>query len=161
MSTTVRTAANRANAQKSTGPRSAEGKDASRFNALKHGMDAESIIIPGENPAAWLRLAADYNRQFHPSPGSNSSPSIPSSAAHWQKRRLQRTETKIYRALIDEGPTPNDLDVAVLRDSPISKLLHRVIAPDRGARSRVLPRPQRLPLHPARPHRGNRSARRL
>ena len=33
--------ANRANAQKSTGPRSAAGKLASRLNALKHGLCAE------------------------------------------------------------------------------------------------------------------------
>ena len=40
---------NRQNAQKSTGPRIAEGKARSRFNALKHGMTAESTLLPGED----------------------------------------------------------------------------------------------------------------
>ena len=40
--------ANRANALKSTGPRTSEGKDASRRNALKHGLAAEALILPDE-----------------------------------------------------------------------------------------------------------------
>ncbi len=39
--------ANRINAAKSTGPRSAEGKERSRRNALKHGL-AASVVVPGE-----------------------------------------------------------------------------------------------------------------
>ena len=125
MSTTLRNAANRANAQKSTGPRNTE---ATRFNALKHGLDAESIIIPGEDPAAWQRLAADYNRQFHPQSALEEFHVDTLIRCDWQKRRLQRTEAKIYRVLIAEGPDPKELDIAVLRDSPTAKLLHRVIA---------------------------------
>ena len=49
MASPAQMAANRANAQKSTGPRSAEGKSASRFNALQHGVDAASPVIPGAN----------------------------------------------------------------------------------------------------------------
>jgi len=49
MATPAQIAANRTNAQKSTGPRSVEGKAASRFNALKHGMDAKSIVLPNED----------------------------------------------------------------------------------------------------------------
>src|ERR1035437_7669571 len=59
MATPAQITANRANAQKSTGPRSVEGKSASRFNALKHGIDAASIVIPGEDPADYAALAAE------------------------------------------------------------------------------------------------------
>ncbi|PVE22127.1 hypothetical protein DC522_22715 [Microvirga sp. KLBC 81] len=38
MSSTRKVAANRANAQRSTGPRSATGKQRSRLNAFKHGL---------------------------------------------------------------------------------------------------------------------------
>ena len=44
--------ANRRNAQKSTGPKSAEGKSRSRFNALKHGMRANLLVLPGEDALA-------------------------------------------------------------------------------------------------------------
>ena len=71
MATPAQLTANRANAQKSTGPRSAEGKSASRFNALKHGLDAQSVIIPGEDPAAYDALAADYRAEWQPTTPSD------------------------------------------------------------------------------------------
>jgi len=49
MSTPSQIEANRRNAQKSTGPRTAEGKDRSRFNGVKHGMTAKFDVLPGED----------------------------------------------------------------------------------------------------------------
>ena len=40
--------ANRRNAQRSTGPRSPEGKARSRLNSRKHGLTAKMLIIVGE-----------------------------------------------------------------------------------------------------------------
>ena len=77
MATPAQITANRANAQKSTGPRSAEGKSASRFNALKHGIDAASIVIPGEDPADYDALVAQYQREYQPGPPPNPFTSIP------------------------------------------------------------------------------------
>jgi hypothetical protein len=48
-------AANRANSLKSTGPRTPEGKERSRFNGLVHGLRAEVAVIPGEDPAELRR----------------------------------------------------------------------------------------------------------
>jgi hypothetical protein len=48
------TEANQRNARKSTGPRTAEGKDRSRHNAVTHGLTAESTILPGEDINAFL-----------------------------------------------------------------------------------------------------------
>jgi len=42
-------AANRDNAQKSTGPRTLEGKARSRANAVKHGLTGEGIALPTED----------------------------------------------------------------------------------------------------------------
>jgi len=41
----ARIAANRRNAKLSTGPKTAEGKEKSRANALKHGL-CSSVIVP-------------------------------------------------------------------------------------------------------------------
>jgi hypothetical protein len=49
MSTRKQRAASRANAQKSTGPRTEAGKAASRFNALKHGIDAKQQVTATES----------------------------------------------------------------------------------------------------------------
>jgi len=64
MSTTQQINANRQNAQRSTGPRSPEGKAVSRFNALKSGIDAQAQVIPGEDPAGLEALVAEYQERF-------------------------------------------------------------------------------------------------
>jgi hypothetical protein len=58
--------ANRRNARRSTGPRTSEGKERARFNALKHGATAQIPVLPGEDPAAFLELVADYKADFNP-----------------------------------------------------------------------------------------------
>lgn len=42
--------ANRRNAQQSTGPRSEIGKVHASSNSLKHGLTAEDLVLPGEDP---------------------------------------------------------------------------------------------------------------
>ncbi len=51
MATTAQIIANQANARKSSGPKTAEGKDASRRNALTHGMAARTLVLPDEEGA--------------------------------------------------------------------------------------------------------------
>jgi hypothetical protein len=41
--------ATRTNSLHSTGPRTESGKAISRFNALRHGLTSEHLIIPGED----------------------------------------------------------------------------------------------------------------
>jgi hypothetical protein len=53
MTTTERAEINRRNAQKSTGPRTPEGKQRSKFNAVKHGLTAATPVLPGEDPDAF------------------------------------------------------------------------------------------------------------
>ncbi len=51
MSTKAQIRANRRNAQKSTGPRTNEGKAAVSQNAIQHGLSARQTIINSENQA--------------------------------------------------------------------------------------------------------------
>ena len=111
--------------QKSTGPRSAEGKSNSRFNALKHGIDAASIVIHGEDPADYDALVADYHRDFRPQSPSETFHVDTMLRADWQKRRLQRVEADLHRTLVAETPGAS-LAAALLSDSPAAKLLARV-----------------------------------
>ena len=66
MATERQISANRRNAAKSTGPRSVEGKAASRMNALKSGIDAESTTIIGEDPADLAQLTETFYRDYQP-----------------------------------------------------------------------------------------------
>jgi hypothetical protein len=125
MATPAQIAANRANARKSTGPRTAEGKAASRFNALKHGLDAESLVIPGEDPAEFDALAAAYRDEFRPRTPSEHFHVDTMIRADWHKRRLQRQETDLYRTVLAESGGAN-LVAAILSGTPAAKLLTRV-----------------------------------
>ncbi len=125
MATTAQIAANQANAQKSTGPRSAEGKSASRFNALKHGIDAASLVIPGEDPADYEALGVHYYREFRPESPSENFHVDTMLRVDWQKRRLLRVEADLHRSLLAESPGAS-LAAAMLSDSPAAMLLVRV-----------------------------------
>ena len=95
MATPAQFAANQANAQKSTGPRSVEGKSVSRFNALKHGIDAQSIVIPGEDPEEYDALAEAYHREYRPESSSEAFHIQTMLRAAWQKLRLARVQRQI------------------------------------------------------------------
>ena len=59
-------AANRRNAQKSTGPRTQAGKEYSRMNAFRSGLYSENLIIRGEYPDELEMLTEDYHQEFQP-----------------------------------------------------------------------------------------------
>ena len=125
MATPAQINANRANAQKSTGPRSLEGKSASRFNAVKHGMDAASIVIPGEDPEAYDSLVAQYLIEYRPQSASESFHVDTMIRADWQKRRLETVEADLFRTIMTESPD-NSLATVLLAETPASKLLLRI-----------------------------------
>jgi cell division septation protein DedD len=58
--------ANRINAQKSTGPRTPEGKARSRRNGLLHGLTAKTCMLDGEDPAALTDLVDAISDKYHP-----------------------------------------------------------------------------------------------
>src|SRR5260370_1103381 len=49
----ARSARNRANASRSTGPKTAAGKHRSSLNALRHGITGHTIVMPAEDLAAY------------------------------------------------------------------------------------------------------------
>ena len=91
LSAAERAAISRQNGRKSTGPRSVEGKARSRFNALKHGLKAKTVVLPGEDAQeyqgrldAWIADLQPTNDVEHTLveravtiPGSSTAPSAP------------------------------------------------------------------------------------
>jgi hypothetical protein len=57
-------AANRANAAKSRGPVTIGGRRNSSRNAIRHGMFAQSILLPGESRDRFLQLLAELTTEF-------------------------------------------------------------------------------------------------
>jgi hypothetical protein len=96
MTTKRQIQANRRNAKKSTGPRSAEGKAASSQNALKSGIDSQSQIIRGEDPAALDALAAQYLLDHQPQSASERALVDILIDSEWLLRRLRKTEAHLW-----------------------------------------------------------------
>ena len=63
----ARIAANRANSLKSTGPKSIEGRERSRGNALKHGMTGEGVVLSNEDAAEVERRFMAFRAELQPS----------------------------------------------------------------------------------------------
>lgn len=61
-----RAAANRTNAQLSTGPRTQAGKQRSSLNALRHGLTARTAVLPTEDPAAFARHIQQFLDEYQP-----------------------------------------------------------------------------------------------
>ncbi len=66
MTTKAQVQANRANAQKSTGPRTPEGKETAAQNALKHGLFAREGAIRGEDEQEFEGFRENLLRQLVP-----------------------------------------------------------------------------------------------
>ena len=66
MTTDKQMAANQANAQKSTGPKTGEGKVNSSMNAVKHGLLAKCALMPGDDVAQFDELRAALHLEFQP-----------------------------------------------------------------------------------------------
>src|SRR5215210_6839172 len=59
-------AANAANAKKSTGPRTPQGKARVSLNALTHGMTSAAAVLPFENQDHFDKIAAVMRAQLKP-----------------------------------------------------------------------------------------------
>jgi hypothetical protein len=57
--------ANRANAQKSTGPKTEQGKRRSSLNAVRHGLAGQLVVLPEEDLAAFQQYSAKIVASFN------------------------------------------------------------------------------------------------
>jgi hypothetical protein len=96
MATENQIRANRANAEKSTGPKSENGKARSSQNALKTGIDAKSEIIRLENPADHAELSAAFHARFAPATPEELSLVDALIRFEWLSRRYACVDTAIW-----------------------------------------------------------------
>jgi hypothetical protein len=85
-------AANRANAAKSTGPKTPGGRRNSSRNATTHGLLANSILIEGESKPRFLQLIASLVNEFEPSTPSEHMLVETMAVARWRLRRIWTLE---------------------------------------------------------------------
>jgi hypothetical protein len=95
--------ANRANAQKSTGPRTQAGKERVRFNALVHGLRAESVVIPGEDQAKFDEHLARLTDAWMPQDDMEKSLVEQIAVNQWKLARIDRNEARIHDPAVASG----------------------------------------------------------
>ena len=146
MSTLKQIEANRRNSQLSTGPTSQAGKAVSRMNRLDTGIDAQSQIIPGEDPEALVRLTGQYYERFLPQGPEEAALIDTAIASDWLLRRLRKTKAEIWdRSITDKleneqkwnkKPERYRLAEAYQRDSKLlERLQRRLSAAERSLRA--------------------------
>jgi hypothetical protein len=88
--------ANRLNAQKSTGPRTPEGKAVSSQNALKSGLDADSQFVIGESGDEFAAFQHEYTTRFQPMTPEERFQVDTLIRNEWILRRLFRAEAHLW-----------------------------------------------------------------
>jgi len=92
----ARLAANRANAAKSTGPRTPEGKQRASLNALRHGLTAQIVILPGEDMQAYLDFTAKFVRDLDAHSEVEKQLAHDLADTQWRLNRLRSIECGIF-----------------------------------------------------------------
>ena len=89
-------AANRQNAQHSSGPKSPEGKAAVRFNALTWTLRARSLILPDEDAADYQQLWNDLEEDWQPQNHTERLYLDQMANAQWRLTRMAASESRVY-----------------------------------------------------------------
>jgi hypothetical protein len=95
MSSDKQAEANRQNALQSTGPRTSEGIEAVRFNALRHGLRSLQTVIPGEDPEAWEAHRAGIVEDLQPLGAVELALAEQIAAKLWRLGRVVRHEAAV------------------------------------------------------------------
>lgn len=99
MSSAAQVIANQSNAQHSTGPRTPEGIAVCRFNATKHGLSGQQIVIKGEDPAEYEEIRASFQSHFNPQNEHEALLVEQVAQNQWRLQRAYRVEAKIIAEL--------------------------------------------------------------
>ena len=88
--------ANRRNAQKSTGPKTPEGKARSSMNALRHGLTAENTVTQGEDENEFNQVQTDFYDHLQPQGPVEAHLVLEVVNASWRLRRMHMLETGVF-----------------------------------------------------------------
>src|SRR6266567_1714345 len=96
MSTLKQIGANRRNALKSTGPTTPEGKAAVRLNALRHGLRARTVLLPGEQPEEFQQLCDDLQAEWYPKSRTEQFYVEQMAVSQWKLNRMEMAERSVF-----------------------------------------------------------------
>jgi len=103
MASVAQIQANRSNAQKSTGPRTAQGKAVASQNAVKHGLLAEQVVIHGEDPAQFELYREGMLADLAPVGGIEMMLAERAVSLAWRLRRAERLHSAVFATVYREN----------------------------------------------------------
>ncbi len=119
MTTEKQIAANRRNAQKSTGPKTEQGKHRSRQNAFRHGLTAQTIIRFVENADEYTELDALIIADYEPQTTIERLLVERLASLLWRLRRAVAIESGLFQI---QGQTTQDRPALEPREIPMDPL---------------------------------------
>src|SRR4051812_9847708 len=124
--------ANRQNALQSTGPRTEQGIEAARFNALRHGLRSLHTVIPGEDPEAWESHRAGVVEDLKPAGAVELALAEQIAAKLWRLGRVVRHEADLITSgqCRDEVLRAHELAVPSSSFSTFSDTIKRTAIPN-------------------------------
>jgi hypothetical protein len=126
--------ASRENAQRSTGPKTQEGKQTASRNAIRHGLTGTQIVMPGEDASAYEELRQGLHESYRPA-GEAELILVDQIAANaWRLMRAQRVETAFLTKLTEGAKDPDAaLAEAFLEKPKELARMHRYVAAAQSA----------------------------
>ena len=91
-----RTAINRSNAAKSTGPRTEAGKQRSSLNALRHGLTGQTVVLPTEDHSAYERHSQSFLAEYRPKDATETQLVQSLIDTSWRMNRAATVETNLF-----------------------------------------------------------------
>jgi len=124
--------ANRRNALKSTGPKSEEGKQVSRCNALRHGLTAETVIGSLEDAEDYKAFEAAITADYDAQSAVERELVLQLASILWRLRRATTMETGLFEIQADHLHTyrENHQLLSDSRDVIHTLLRHRNVKTD-------------------------------
>ena len=106
MATPNRIEINRANAQYSTGPKTAAGKQRSSLNALRHGLTGQIVVMPTEDLQAYQLHLKSFADEYHPQGATESHLVQALADASWRLNRVAALESNLLALAVGNDPDP-------------------------------------------------------
>jgi hypothetical protein len=100
MATIKQIDANRRNALKSTGPKTLEGKAAVSMNALRHGLRARTVVLPGENRDEFHHLCDDLEVEWQPQSRTEQFYLEQMAVSQWKLNRMEVGEANVCKETV-------------------------------------------------------------
>ena len=90
---------------RSTGPRTEQGKQRSSLNALRHGLTAQTAVLPNEDPEAYQLHCRKFLDEYQPATPTETQLTQELADTAWRLNRIPLLEAE----LLSQNPSPQTL----------------------------------------------------